>query len=71
MQVRRLNLLGQDVHFIEKEDDRGIGKPGWVDGSVEKGQTLLHAVLQHRRNKERNINSTISEEVKISDQNMF
>lgn len=36
MQVGCFDLLRKDVLFIEKEDDRGTGEPGWVDGSVEK-----------------------------------
>lgn len=28
LQVGYLDLLSQNVHFIQKEDDRGIGEPG-------------------------------------------
>ena len=52
LQVRRLDLVGQDVGLVEEEDDGRAGEPGRVDGRVEQSQALKHAVLEIDRERE-------------------
>lgn len=46
-QIWRPDLVYQDVGLVEEEDDGGVVEPGRMDGGVEEGQTLLHAVLRN------------------------
>jgi hypothetical protein len=40
------NFLGQQVLFVQEEDDRRVLEPGVGDDGPEQGLGLLHSILQ-------------------------